>query len=528
MNMAYEYDAKDIWIVNVGDLKPMETPIDFFLTLAWNPRALPKDKIGQYTRQWAQQQFGPEYADEIADIVSRYAKYNGRRKPQLLDDNTFSLANFREAERVEADWQEIITKAEEINDKLPAEYRDAFFQLVLHPAKASGTVVQMFIATGRNQLYAEQGRASANAQAERVRELFQLDQELSDTYHQINGGKWNHMMAQPHIGYTSWSEPRSNTMPNLTEVTPEDTESMGVAVEGSESAWPGGSGSAVLPVFDSINQQTRWIDIFKRGSKNFSFSVKTDKPWVQLSEASGTVDQDQRIEVTIDWANIPVGEQSAVITVFGPAGQSVPVQLKAVRSEKYTRDNIVAFGGLTGPVAFAAASATKNIPAGGVRWEEIPDYGWASSAMAVFPVTANSVMPPENAPRLEYPVFIPKAGQVGVIMITGPTLKVQPDRGVRIGISFDDQPPQIIDAFEGQATGGDGANAPAFRDWDKWVKDNARILSSSHQISEPGVHTLKVWMVDPGTVLETLVVHSENLPPSYMGPPEVSLNRSGE
>lgn len=523
MNMAYEYGADRVWIVNVGDLKPMEIPIEFFLRMAWNPRALSKEKIGEFTRQWARREFGPKHADSIADIVSKYAKYNGWRKPELLEPGTFSLVNYREAERVLAAWQEITAEAERIGGRLPSEYQDAYYQLVLHPTKASATVAEMHIAAGRNRLYAAQGRASANSQAERVRAWFRLDQELTDAYHQLAGGKWNHMMAQTHIGYTSWSDPRNNIMPKVVEVTPEESESMGVAVEGSESAWPGGSGQAVLPVFDSLNRPSRWIDIFRRGSKPFNFSAAADQPWVKLSDTSGSVDRDRRIWVSVDWDKIPVGDQTAVVTVSRTGGESVQIRLKAVRSDQYTRQNVNAFGGLTGPIAIAAGNAAKNIAAGDVRWETIPDYGRAQGGMAVFPVTAKSVMPPENAPCLEYPVLISEAGDIQVDLVTGPTLQVQPDRGVRIAVSFDDRPPQVIDAFVSQSTGGEGAHAPAFRDWDKWVKDNARTLTSTHPITEPGVHTLRVWMVDPGVVLEKIIIHKGELPKSYFGPLEQKI-----
>ncbi|MBN2512241.1 MAG: glycosyl hydrolase 115 family protein [Sedimentisphaerales bacterium] len=524
MNMAYDYGADRVWVVNVGDLKPMELPIEFFLRMAWNPKAMPKEKIAEFTRKWAKREFGAKYADSIADIVSKYAKYNGWRKPELLEPATFSLINFQEADRVLAGWQAITAEAEKIHTQLSPEFRDAFYQLVLYPTKASATVTEMYIAAGRNRLYAAQGRVSANAQAERVRELFQRDKELTEAYHRLGGGRWNHMMAQTRIGYTSWNDPRNNIMPKVTELNPDPSELMGVAIEGSQSAWPGESNTAVLPAFDSLNRQNRWFEVFKRGSMNFTFSVSADQPWIRFSAASGTVDQDQRIWVSVDWDKMPVGEYPAVITVSRMDGERVQIHLNAVRSDKYTRQNVVAFGGLTGPVAIAAERATKIVDAGDVRWEKIPDYGRGLSGMAIFPVTARSVTPPENSPRMEYPVLIARAGEIHVDLVTGPTLNIQPDRGVRIAVSFDDQPPQIIDAFQEQSYAdpsrrGD-LSAPAIRDWYTWVKDNARTLKSTHQIPEPGVHTLKVWMVDPGVVLERLIVYSENLPKSYLGPVE--------
>ncbi len=526
MNMAYEYGANQIWVVNVGDLKPMELPIEFFLRMAWNPRALPKEKIADFTRQWAQREFGPTHADDIADIVSKYAKYNGWRKPELLEPGTYSLIHYQEAERVEAAWQAITTHAEAIYEQLTSEYRDAYFQLVLHPTKASATVAQMYIAAGRNHLYAAQGRVSANQQAERVQDLFDLDQQLSDSYHRLNDGKWNHMMAQTHIGYRSWRDPRTNIMPRVTEVTPGEGAKLGVAIEGSELAWPGPAESATLPPFDSLNCQKRWIEIFNRAGHEADYNVTANQPWVKLSQTSGILGPDQRIWIQIDWKQIPVGKQQATLTVTGADMQSVLITLNAVRSERFTADNTQAFGGLTGPVAIAAESAVKNIPVGKVSWEEIPDYGRGISGMSVFPATARSILPPHKAPCLEYPVFIAKAGDVKVNLITGTGLKVQPDRGVRIAVSFDDQAPQVIDAFADQASGGDGAIAPAFHDWDNWVRDNARSLISTHSIASPGVHTLKVWMVDPGVVLQSLIVSCEDYPKSYFGPLPTTLREN--
>ena len=214
-----------------------------------------------------------------------------------------------------------------------------------------------------------------------------------------------------------------------------------------------------------------------------------------------------------------------MVTVSRSGGESVQIQLDAIRSDKFTRQNVKAFGGLTGPTAIAADSAASNIAAGGVRWEPIPDYGRGRSGLGIFPTNAASVLPPADSPRLEYPVFIPKAGEVRVDLITGSSLNVQPGRGLRVAVSFDDQPPRIIDAFADQSYANpskrDDPSSPPIKDWANWVRDNVKTLKSKHTIAEPGVHTLKVWMVDPGVVLESLIVHDGNLPASYFGPPPI-------
>src|SRR5438105_15902178 len=135
MNLSYQYGANRLWSVNVGDLKPLEFPMEFFRRFAWDPSSWPKERIGEFGRLWAEREFGPEHANEIAEIISKYTKYNGRRKPELLEPGTFSLENYGEADRVLAEWREITEKAERIYAALPGEMRDAFYELVLYPTK---------------------------------------------------------------------------------------------------------------------------------------------------------------------------------------------------------------------------------------------------------------------------------------------------------------------------------------------------------------------------------------------------------
>ena len=159
MNLAHEYGANQIWIANVGDLKPLEIPIEFFLRMAWDPDAVSKDKIAEYQRRWAELEFGKEHAAEIADIVAKYAKYNGWRKPELVTPGTFSITNYREAERVLADWNDLLTRAERINESLAHEQRDAFYELVLHPVRACANLAEMYISAATRYLLSRGVRA---------------------------------------------------------------------------------------------------------------------------------------------------------------------------------------------------------------------------------------------------------------------------------------------------------------------------------------------------------------------------------
>jgi hypothetical protein len=517
MNLAYHYGADRIWIVNVGDLKPMELPIDFFLNMAWKPKNWPKEKISEFTKLWAERQFGPQFAQEIAEILSKYTKYNGRRKPELLEPSTFSLVNYREADTVFADFQAVAAKAEEIYGKLPESQRDAFFELVLYPTKASAIVTELYITAGRNQLYASQGRASANDLAAAAHALFQADADLSAHYnHMLARGKWDHMMDQTHIGYTFWNQPPVNTIPKVTEIEIPASAQLGVAVEGSPIVWPGSSGEPSLPPFDLFNQQRRYIDIFNRGREPFVFSAATSVPWIVLSESQGTIEKERRVWVSVDWKKAPLGLTSGSLKIARGSTQEVVVNVSAFRPQDLTRESLDGFVESEGYVSMEAVHYDKKVDGPSARWERIDDLGPTLSSMSVFPVTAESVTPPRDSPRLEYKLYLFDPRTVDVEAILAPTLNFVPGRGLRYAIAFDDEAPQVIDALAQNSV----------KDWGIAVEDGVRKVQSTHLLAKSGYHTLKFWMVDPGVVLQKLVVNLGGVKPSYLGPPE-SYRRGG-
>lgn len=513
MSLAYAYGATRIWIVNVGDLKPMEFPIEFFLTMAWDPKKWQKERLSDYSRMWAQREFGPKYANEIADIVAKYTKYNGRRKPELLEPDTFSLSSYQEADRALAEWRAITREAEQIYQNLPAHERDAFFQLVLYPVKASAQVAELYISVGKDHLYASQGRASTNDLATRARALFQADADLSIEYNkEVSHGKWDHMMDQPHIGYTGWHDPPANVMPEVVEREIPASAGMGVAVEGSVWAWPasGIEATPALPAIDVFNRQHRYIDVFNRGRAPFNFTARASAPWMKLSATHGVVGDDQRLWVSVDWSKAPKGAANGILTVAGTDGATVKVIVPVENPEQPTKASLKGFVEANGFVSIEAAHYTKKIDGALARWEEVPDYGRTLSSMTIFPVTAPSVTAWQDAPCLEYQMYLHNAGELKIDVILAPTLNFVPGRGLRYAVAFDEQRPQIIDSL--------AQNSP--EDWATAVKDSVRQVQSIHALTAPGSHTLKFWMVDPGVVLQKIVVNTGGLKPSYLGPPE--------
>ncbi len=291
MSLARQYGADRIWIVNVGHLKGYEFPLEFFLNLAWYADSLTNDNLGEYTRKWAAEQFGEANSREIGDIISGYSKYNGRRKPELLAPDTYSLTNYQEAEHVVDDFHQLFVQAIGISTEIPENKKDAFYQLVLFPARASALVNELYVAAGKNQLYFSQGRKSANYMALLTRKLFQDDTSLMAYYNNIYAdGRWKHFMDQPHLGYTGWRDPPENSLKaiELKEIIPSDKPSMGIAIEGSDKSWPGNTEKAILPEFDVYNRQNRYIEIFNMGKEDFTFRISSKNKWLKISEKQGS------------------------------------------------------------------------------------------------------------------------------------------------------------------------------------------------------------------------------------------------
>jgi endo-1,4-beta-D-glucanase Y len=518
MSLAKRYGADRIWIVNVGHLKGYEFPIEYFMSLAWNAGRWTGEDAGEFTRAWAEREFGPASAPAIADIISKYSMYNGRRKPELLSPATYSLTNYNEAGRVVADFSIIASRADSIYRGLPGKERDAFYELVLFPARASALVNELYLYAGKNALYAQQGRSATNEMAAKVRSLFTADTALMGEFNRtLAGGKWDHFMDQPHLGYTGWQDPPENSLKAipLREIDVPAAGAIGVAVDGSDSSWPGPLVDPALPPFDRFNRQSRTIELFNRGRSPFEFEARADSPWINLSAHKGDVRTEERLQISIDWTGIPRGNARGIVHIKG-AGGTVDVHVSVADPGNIDTSAFFGFLESEGVVSIEAGHFTGNRTQGLSRWINIEGYGHTLSGMrGTSAVDAPPSAPGSTSGCLEYRMYLSDSGKVDVDGIFGPTLNFLPGRGLRYAVSLDDDPPQVVTLVPEVYAAGDRN-----RDWARTVEDNARHSHTSHLIAAPGIHTLKFWIVDPGVVLEKIVVDCGGLKPSYLGPPE--------
>ena len=395
MNLTYSHGVDRIWVVNVGDLKPMEYPISFFLDMAWDPTQFNPNNLKDYIKTWCAEQFGDNYAAEAARILNQYTKFNHRVTPELLNARTYSLENYNEFERVRNEYRDLAFDALRLYNLIPNAYKDAFDQLVLFPTNATANLYEMYYAEAKNKQLIANNDIEANYWADVVETCFKRDSALTVHYNQqIAGGKWNHMMDQVRIGYRYWQEPRQSTMP---------------AVER-------------LEIPEVLNEE------------------------LAFKEADGYV---------------------------------------SIEAENYQK-----------------AKGTETI-----NWQVIPDLGKTASAVTTFP--QNAYPTDEEEVYLEYAVDFASTGDFEVNVLVSPTLNFNANKGLRYAVSFDGEPEQVVN-INGKYRGELGP----------WQANRIIKTTTNHKINKAGLHRLRIRVLEPGIVLQKIMIDTGGLKRSYLGAPE--------
>ncbi|RKD92376.1 S-layer family protein [Mangrovibacterium diazotrophicum] len=400
LNLTYSHGVDRVWIVNVGDLKPMEYPISFFLDMAWNPEQFNAQNLFQHTVDWCAEQFGEAYAEDAARIIDLYTKYNHRVTPELLDENTFSLENYNEFERVRNDYRDLAVDALRLYNLIPNAYKDAFDQLVLFPTNACSNLYEMYYAVAKNHQLAAANNPEANDWADEVQQCFDRDSLLTVHYNQqIAGGKWNHQMDQIRIGYTYWQQPEVRKMPEVFRVeVPEISNSEKVFVEADG--------------YISIE------------ASNFQQSRGSDK----------------------------------------------------------------------------------------IHWEVIPGLGKTGSGITTFP--QNEYPAETDSIYLEYAIQFSTTGAFEVHALLSPTLNFNANKGLRYAISIDGGTEQVVNMNEHYRG-----------ELGQWQAERIIDSISYLVIEKTGIHHLRLRVLEPGIVLQKILIDCGGLKPSFLGAPQSELKK---
>ena len=245
LSLAYDHGIQRMWILNVGDLKPMEYPIQLFMDMAWNPKEYTQQNVTDHTRRFFQSVLGdsPHFtpfptdgrlsvafhsplSEEAADIYNRNCQYMARVTPEMLDARTYNVET-GEWKQVADEYARLEARALRLFNELPAEQHDAYRQLLLFPVQAMANLYDMYYAQAMNHYLAKRQSPDANEWAKQVEQCFRRDSLLCLYYNKVmSGGKWDGMMTQKHIGYRSWNDNfRRDMMPEVTMVNEKNGES---------------------------------------------------------------------------------------------------------------------------------------------------------------------------------------------------------------------------------------------------------------------------------------------------------------
>lgn len=530
LQLGYHRGADQIWIFNVGDLKPQELPMSFAFDLAWNVKSIAVGGFIHYFQSLATREFGDTYAARIARIWYEFDRLIALRKQEHIERDVFSILTWHEAENIISRWRTIADEAERIHAEMPSSQKPAFFELVLHPVKASYIYNLLRNTQAKNDLYARQRRNTANVLFHECLRLFDEDHALTTEYHTLLDGKWNHMLRQPRYGYSSqglgpyrdmisglcWVRVNADSNPSVGH--------MGIAVEGHEGVNPGiinedsdrthpsrkwlEPGVTLQPI-SPYGPQTRYFEIYHRGTVSFDWEAKPQHSWMKLSSYQGTLgpsDDDFRITVTIDWDQVPQGfNEKTHIEVTGSVDGYEQVRL--VVQKRQVPDD---FSG------FVASSTYVSIDPGNwvtAPYIHLPAMGRQEAGSVTLP-NETDLSNPDDIPFLRYDVYtFTDHEDVNLEVHFNVTLETDPDSRMQYDIRWDSGEAQTHRLTE-EGTG----ELPL--GWSQAVQDCVWKRRHGFGSVSAGSHTIEMRLRNLNIVMEKVVLDLGGTQMKYLGPPE--------
>ncbi|MDE2134701.1 MAG: glycosyl hydrolase 115 family protein [Alphaproteobacteria bacterium] len=520
MDKAYRFEARRIWIVNVGDTKPGEYLTQLFLDMAFDDGAFPNiDSVRAHLKNWAAGSFGEEHAGEIADILWRYYDLAFARKPEFmgwnelypnlpLHETAFNMLDFGDenARRVAA-YQDIALQADKLTAQLPKDRRDAFFQLVRYPVDAAADFNERILDTDKAIAYGLQHRASANLYSARAGQAQARLLAATHTYNDVmSGGKWRNMMDIAPNRLPQFEPPVFPTWKGGGDT------GCGVQAEGG-GYYDAGGGLPVLPAFHRELGGSRYVDIFVKTPVAAAWTATAGAPWIKLSRTKGGLgpkNPEQRFLVSIDWAGAPEKGRSKITLTCGAAKKPIPVGVPiAPRSPPgvsfIEADRIVSM--------YAAHADTRSD-----GWEVLDGLGHAGASLRTrLDMASIDTADPAailKAPAVTYRFATATADDPATLRaIALPMLPVTSANGMRIAVSVDGGAPKILDlsAAEFSAT------------WRRNVLTNTAVGQIGNLRLAPGAHALTVYALDPGVTLDRLEVSFTGAQRAYGPVPETRI-----
>ena len=375
--------------------------------------------------------------------------------------------------------------------------------MVLYNVKGSGLHNKKVLYAQKSHAYGAQKRGSAADYARLAQDALHELEAVIEHYNKglvTVGDKWDRMASMPGP-YGGMG--RQFEMPPLSRYSGSGAASLNIAPEGGVVDQ--------LPDFSVYTRNRRFIDLFNSGTGTIVWSADVSDEWVQLSESSGQFQKERRIWVTIDWARAPKGAQRQAAVIFNGTGKTFHVPISVFNPSVPAPDEVKGFVESHGCVSIEAEHYSRKVDKGQAGWDVVAGLGRTGDSVTVLPATVPAVTGSHiasSSPVLEYDVYLFTTGTVTVTLYSSPTRPINRDYGLRYAVSLDEEAPV-------QVSGGSASTIA-----------NVRKMKKDFTIPEAGQHVLKVWMIDPGMVLDKIVMDTGGVAESYLRPPESSANQN--
>ena len=546
MTEAYEYGVKELWIVNVGDVKFQEFPLNYFMDLAYDFEkwgSLAPNSTKEYTKAWIESMFGSytskEEREEIQEVLEGYLKINALRKPESLNDTVYHPAHYLECEKLLS----LCGKLEEKNERLwkTLEERgmgDAYFSMIYFSAEASFNLLKMHLYSGKNHLYASQGKVVANEYDKLVEACIEKDEALKTQMAEFKDGKWAGMELASHIGFTNWNDEdwrypvrhivRLPKKPRLVVTRADKTQHYtnqyfpitlvidDFAVSSSKKAKiqiaNGGQGSVKWKIQEGARKVG--LDGIAHESGEGSRCE-----WLEFSKTSGETALQDEVEISLKEENLPLGEEVSCSFEIKTETEFVPVLVKALKKDTSAlpAGAFLAEHGMFVMDAVHYADKQAGLYEGeAVEFKELYDFGKYQSGIKAFPVTA-SFDSKENAPSVTYELYSEEEKDCFLNLYTSPANPLIYGGKLSMEVSVNEESGKLVKFTEDGYKGGEPGCIP----WEQAVL-NQEHVGSTEIFLKKGLNKITVFAREAGMVLERLVIYPKDMERavSYLGEKE--------
>ncbi|MBO7355565.1 MAG: glycosyl hydrolase 115 family protein [Lachnospiraceae bacterium] len=556
MGQAWDCGVRDLWIVNVGDLKPVEFPLNYFMDLAYDYDKWSSD-YSSYTEAWATAQFGKEGAQAVSEAVNLledYTRINSAKRPEAIGPFTFNPVYYDEGRKMLAKAGRVIASADAALERYKgSDLYDAFFQLVYFPAKASMNVLTMQLYSGLDITLAQRGCPSANYYAEGIRQCLKLDEELCNAYNELGDGKWRGMMLSEHIGFIHWNE-EEHRIPARSYVEPYHKSRVCVSVVGLPGYTMGGDWTKreLLMTDLLIPGAEGRISIENCCSDEAVWTAETDAEWIVLSGKEGRIPgaadeaalSDKGPDTSVGYITVSADREllhkacvaagksniTGIVKITsgtakiasGPARVFVKVcardfseeELKASFYVPFLPDDI-RYPEKEIPLECAVEAADFEKLSGGKESDFKVFTSYEKFHSGIRAVPADACGDPSDMPCASYRVFIPEEGEYELTVIAAPGGPIQRDTNASFGVSINDGDVSILKMVSDDYRAGENSCG----DWCKAVLDHER-SSSLTFTGKKGENVIRICGCEPGSVLLRLVIRQAkgSRPKTYFGP----------